>query len=307
MDILEGLRSAWTDKVVAGWAASGQYKMEFAEGVCKDCGHPVVYKKGHGDVLCSACMIINAKFPFGSEGKTTQLVNGKGIGGIGLLVLPDREEMHLWLNQPLQTHVAVLEMPYTGARITVHPTNNKGNVDLQAFIRDLVLWPFASGDVYWAGVCQENDSHKVSHLLQSVTPSIWNGMLSVRKSLSSTIYVQPDTLAVLRSLVSHIYWDDFARDAITHVRILGDAESYEENLLSQIDGAANTQEKCTLTTVLEKEQERLAKLLQSRSEKSVELTDHTWKSLAEYLNEALGVTHDTVLQSVHENLLFVWS
>lgn len=309
LHILDILRTQWTDTVVAGWTATNKYKLRKISCPCTDCGHPVAYVKGGGnedDALCSACMIISAKFPFGEEGKTTQLVNGKGVGGMGLLALPDRAEIHLWLNQPLQTHVAVLELK-SGSGIIVHPTANKGNADLPAFVGDLALWCFSPGERYWAGVCQENDSHKVSHLLQDAVPSIWNEVLSIKKSVTSTTYLQPETLNALRAMASNAYWRDFAREIITHARVLGDLETSEETIMAQIDGAESTQKKMELTGMMEKERQRLEKILQSRTEKEIEASDKSRQSFGHFLVLSLGLSHDETLLSIHENLLSVWS
>lgn len=306
LHILNTLRTEWTDAVVARWAASSKYKLGSASCACKDCGHPVAYVKGGGDPLCSACMIISAKFPFGEGEKTTQLVNGKGVGGVGLLALPDRAEIHLWLNQPLQTHVAVLELQ-NGSGIIVHPTANKGNTDLSAFVGDLVLWRFAPGECYWAGICQENDSHKVSHLLQAAIPCIWNEVLSIRKSVLSTVYIQPKTMAALKAMASNAYWQDFAREVVTHTRILGDLDASKETIMAQMDGAETTDKKAELIVVMEKEKQRLEKILQSRIENEIEASDMSRQSFGQFMASSLGGAHDETLMSIHENLLSVWS
>lgn len=311
LHILDTLRDQWTDAVVARWASTGKYKLRSSSPcACEDCGHPVAYVKGDGRVMCSACMIISAKFPYRSEGdkeKTTQLVNGQGIGGVGLFVLPERNECHIWLNDPLQTHAAIVESDDATRKIIIHPTSNKGNLDRRAFVGDMVLWRFSPGEAYWAGVCQENDAHKVSSLLQDAVPALWNGTLFIKKSVMGVAYLQPETLAVLKAAASSPFWLSFADMLFTRTRILGELAAFEDDKLEQMEAAETTAKKSELSAMLEAERQRLGKVLLSQAGNEVKAADGSCQTFGQFMVSSLGDSHDEVLMSVHENLLSIWS
>lgn len=307
LQILNMWRTYWTDAVVSRWARSGEHKLCHAQGsACTDCGHSVAYIKGGGKPLCSACMIISAKFPYGDEGKTTQFVNGQGMGGMGLLVLPDREELHLWLSQSLLTHAAVVEME-KGAGMVVHPTANKGNIDFWAFLGDLATWSFSSGEKYWAGVCQENDAHKVSHLMQDAVPVIWNGALSFKKSALNTVYFQRETQLILRDMASSPYWMQVANMIAIRVRCLGELEDLEYASLAQMDGADTASQKESISKSFDAERKRLNQVLQTQHKKEIETPDKRRISFKDFLVMMGPHCTDESLSSVRENMSFVLS
>ncbi len=304
--LLNMLRTQWTDRVVDAWSASGEYNLQSAPGACHDCGHPTAFVKGCGNAMCSACMIINAKFPYGEGAKTTQLVNGKSVGGIGLLALPDREEIHLWINQSLQNHVAVLEIK-SDSGIVVHPTGNKTAIDISTFIGDLALLHFFPDEVYWAGVCQDNDSHKVSQMLKNATPKIWSDVLFIRKSVMKVVYLQPKTMKALRVMAGNAYWKDFIGEVLSYARILGALEQFEENIMAQIDGAESTGKKASLLASMEKERLRVEKLLLTYIGKEIEASDKSRQSFGHFINSSLGPLYNEDVALISDNLLSVWS